>query len=62
MTAESIQQALDLYQRGADYVLLPRVHLATWMAEVIEKGLGEGLESLRVEETTHLAMRNEVLP
>jgi hypothetical protein len=30
------------------------------MAEVIEKGLGEGLESLRVEETARLAMRNEV--
>jgi len=62
VTAESIRQALDLYQRGADYVLLPRVHLATLMAEVIEKGLGEGLEALRVEETARLAIRNEVLP
>ena len=62
VTAESIRQALDLYQWGADYVLLPRGHLATLMAEIIEKGLGEGLEALRVEETARLAIRNEVIP
>lgn len=62
VTAESIQQALELYQRGADYVLLPRVHLGTLMAEVIEKGLEGGFEDLRVKETARLAIRSEVIP
>jgi hypothetical protein len=62
VTAESIQRALDLYQRGADYVFVPRLHSAPLMAEVIEMGLYEGFEALRVEQIARLAMRNEVLP
>jgi Kef-type K+ transport system membrane component KefB len=62
VTAESIRRALDLYQRGADYVFVPRLHSAPLMAEVIEMGLCEGFEALRVEQIARLAMRNEVLP
>jgi Trk K+ transport system NAD-binding subunit len=62
VTAESIQGALDLYQRGADYVFLPRLHSAALLAGVIEMGLCEGFEALRVEQLACLAMRHEVLP
>lgn len=62
VTAESIPRARDLYDEGADYVFLPRLHSAALMAEVIESGLNEGFDSLRARQMAQLALRNEVLP
>jgi hypothetical protein len=61
VTAESIPVALQLYQQGADYVFLPRLHSATQMAVVIEEGLHHGFETLRDEQIAQLRQRNEVL-
>jgi Kef-type K+ transport system membrane component KefB len=62
VTADSVRWALDLYQQGADYVFLPRLHSASLVAKVIELGLQEGFEKLRADEVVNLQMRNEVLP
>jgi hypothetical protein len=60
-TAESIPVALQLYQQGADYVFLPRLHSAAQMAAVIEEGLHHGFEMPRAEQITQLRQRKEVL-
>jgi TrkA-N domain/Sodium/hydrogen exchanger family len=62
VTAEGIRQALDLYRRGADYVLIPRLHAAPLALKVIEVGLGEGFDVLRAKEIARLEGRNEFLP
>jgi voltage-gated potassium channel Kch len=61
VTAESIPVALQLYQQGADYVFLPRLHSAAQMAEVIEEGLRNGFDTMRDEQIARLRQRNEVL-
>jgi voltage-gated potassium channel Kch len=60
-TAESIPKALQLYQQGADYVFLPRLHSAKQMAELIEEGLREGFDALRDQHIAELRQRHEVL-
>ena len=62
VTAESIRRALELYEQGADYVFIPRLHSSALMAQVIERGLDEGFEGLRAQQIALLKMRNEVLP
>jgi hypothetical protein len=62
VTAESIQGALALYQQGADFVFIPRLHSAALVASVIEASLREGLAQWREEEMVRLHMRHEVLP
>ena len=62
VTAESIPRALELYDEGADFVFLPRLHSAALLAEVIETGLQEGFDGRRAEQMAQLARRNEVLP
>jgi Kef-type K+ transport system membrane component KefB len=62
VTAESIPQALELYDEGADFVFLPRLHSAALLGEVIETGLQEGFDGRRAEQMAQLARRNEVLP
>ncbi len=61
VTADSPQGALHLYERGADFVFIPRLHSAAQIAQVIESALREGLENARNEQIDHLSMRNEVL-
>jgi Kef-type K+ transport system membrane component KefB len=62
VTADSLRRALDLYQRGADFVFIPRLHSAAFLAYVIETGLRDGFETLRTQEIDHLRQRHEVLP
>ena len=62
VTAESIQWGLDLYQQGADFVFMPRLHSASLLAKVVETGLHEGFQKLRTDEIANLRIRNEVLP
>jgi Kef-type K+ transport system membrane component KefB len=61
VTAESSQKALDLYDRGADFVFIPRMHASAQVAKIIESGLREGLDHVRAEQIAHLKMRDEVL-
>jgi hypothetical protein len=56
-----LNEALNLYDRGADFVFIPRMHASAQVAQVIESGLREGLDDVRTEQIAHLRMRNEVL-
>lgn len=57
----SPQKALDLYDRGADFVLIPSMHASAEVAQIIESGLRQGLDSVRAEQIAHLKVRDEVL-
>ncbi len=61
VTADGPQKALHLYERGADFVFIPRMHSSAQMAEVIESGMRDGFDSIREGEISHLKMRDEVL-
>ncbi|HKO97415.1 MAG TPA: cation:proton antiporter [Pyrinomonadaceae bacterium] len=61
VTADSPQRALDLYERGADFVFIPRMHSSDEVAKVIETGITDGLASVRNEQVAHLLTRDEVL-
>jgi Kef-type K+ transport system membrane component KefB len=61
VTADSPQKALHLYNRGADFVFIPRMHSSSQAAQIIESGLREGLDNVRAEQIAHLKMRDEVL-
>jgi Kef-type K+ transport system membrane component KefB len=61
VTADSPQKALELYNRGADFVFIPRIHSSSQVAQIIESGLREGLDNVRAEQIAHLRLRDEVL-
>ncbi|HYJ86312.1 MAG TPA: NAD(P)-binding protein, partial [Pyrinomonadaceae bacterium] len=61
VTADSPQKALKLYNRGADFVFIPRIHSSSQVAQIIESGLREGLDNVRAEQIAHLKIRDEVL-
>ena len=61
VTADGPRKALELYQRGADFVFIPRIHSSAQMAQIIESGMREGFERIREEETARLKIRDEVL-
>jgi len=61
VTADGPQKALALYERGADFVFIPRMHSSVQMAQSIESGMRYGFDRIRDEEIAHLRMRDEVL-
>lgn len=61
VTADSPRAAIDLYDRGADFVFIPRIHSSSEVARVIEDGLSDGFEKVRDEQLAHLRSRDEVL-
>ncbi len=61
VTADSPTKALELYDRGADFVFIPRMHSSAQVAQIIESGLRGGLENIRAEQVEHLRRRDEVL-
>jgi len=61
VTADSPQTALELYERGADFVFIPRLHSAAQIALIIESALRDGLQEVRAEQLDRLRIRNEVL-
>jgi hypothetical protein len=61
LTADRPQKALYLYDRGADFVFIPRMHSSAQVAQIIGSGLREGLENIRAEQVDHLRRRDEVL-
>ena len=61
VTANGPATALDLYEAGADYVFVPRLHSASQMAEVLAQGMEQGFDKLRDAQIAQLKRRNEVL-
>jgi len=61
VTANRAAAALELYDAGADFVLVPRMQSAAQMAKILEEGLAEGFERLREEQIAHIRQRDEVL-
>jgi len=61
VTANGAAAALGMYEAGADYVFVPRLHSASQMAEVLARGLAQGFDALRTEQIDRLRRRNEVL-
>jgi hypothetical protein len=57
----SPRAAIDLYNRGADFVFIPRMHSSSEIAKVIENGLKDGFEKLRDAQLAHLRTRDEIL-
>jgi Trk K+ transport system NAD-binding subunit len=61
VTANTLQTAMNLYQQGADFVFIPRIHSARLVARIISDSLHESLDRYRDEEMAHLVDRREVL-
>jgi Kef-type K+ transport system membrane component KefB len=61
VTANGAVAALEMYEAGADYVFVPRLHSASQMAEVVARGLEQGFDRLRSGQIEQLSRRNEVL-
>jgi Kef-type K+ transport system membrane component KefB len=61
VTANRAAGALALYDAGADFVFVPRLHSAAQMASILQEGLEDGFERLRVEQIAQLRQRDEVL-
>ena len=61
VTADGPHKALALYERGADFVFIPRIHSSAQMAQIIESGMRDGFDNIRDQEIAHLRMRDEVL-
>jgi len=61
LTTEHIPHALQLYEAGADFVYIPRLHSASQIARLLTDGLAEGFETARAAEVERLSARKEVL-
>lgn len=61
LTSEHIPAALELYDAGADFVYVPRLHSAADLARVIVAGADDGLAELREGAIAELKDRREVL-
>ncbi|HWD36567.1 MAG TPA: cation:proton antiporter [Casimicrobiaceae bacterium] len=61
VTANRAAGALQLYEAGADFVFVARLHSAPEMATILERGLAEGFERMREAQIEHMRRRNEVL-
>ena len=61
VTGNRAASALELYEAGADYVFVPRLHSAAQMATILEQGLARGFDELRAAQIEQLRRRHEVL-
>lgn len=61
VTGNTLDMAKDLYERGADFVFIPRIHSARYLAGIISESTKENLEKYREKEIEDLCKRNEVL-
>ncbi|HUR70878.1 MAG TPA: NAD-binding protein [Candidatus Limnocylindrales bacterium] len=62
--ADAISSAVELYDQGADFVYIARLHSAHHMAELITRAVmdGEGFKLYCEQEVQSLKQRMEVLP
>lgn len=61
VTANTLRSALTLYDTGADFVFVPRIHSSKQVARIIASSLSRSLEPYRLEEMNDLRDRREVL-
>lgn len=61
VTANNLRTARNLYQQGADFVFIPRIHSARRVAQIIIDSLNEKLHGRREGEMAQLLERREVL-
>ena len=61
VTSNRAAGALALYDAGADFVFVSRLHSATDMASILEEGLAGGFAAMRTEALARLRVRDEVL-
>ena len=61
--ADNISSAVELYEQGADFVYIARLHSARYMAELIARAIQDedGFKDLRDDEFRLLKQREEVL-
>jgi len=62
VTAETINSAREMYNEGADYVFVPRLVTAHYLADVVERIQVESSQSMKEGAIAHLEKRIEVLP
>ena len=64
VAADNISSAIALYEQGADFVYIARLHSARHMAELIARAVQEedGFKEFRDDEVRLLKQREEVLP
>jgi Kef-type K+ transport system membrane component KefB len=61
VAADTVQGALELYEEGADFVYISRIHSARHTAELLTQAIHDGFQKLRDDELRRLKKRNEVL-
>ncbi len=61
VTANTLKNACALYDYGADFVYVPRIHSSRYVAEVILKSVEGSIEDYRQSEISKLSCRTEVL-
>jgi Kef-type K+ transport system membrane component KefB len=61
VTSEHIKQATELYEAGADFVYVPRLHSAAEIAKILREALDEGFPTTPSEAMHGLRERHEVL-
>ncbi len=61
LASAHIDHALNLYEEGADWVFISRLHAAPVAADVIEEGLERGFKHIRATAMRELRRRDEVL-
>ena len=61
LASAHIDQALRLYEEGADWVFISRLHGASDVADVVEAGTRDGFAAIRTAAIEELRLRHEVL-
>ena len=61
VTANRPASALALYDAGADFVFVSRLHSAAQMASILEQALADGFDRVRDEHVAQIRRRREVL-
>ncbi|MCX8044232.1 MAG: cation:proton antiporter [Desulfobacterota bacterium] len=61
VTAITIASARRLYEDGADFVYMPRIHAADYVAQIIIQAMNAPLDTVRDHEMRLLSQRNEII-
>jgi voltage-gated potassium channel Kch len=61
VAADSVQSALELYDEGADFVYIARLHSARHTADLMAHALQNGFQKVREDEVRRIKKRREVL-
>jgi len=61
VTASGPTSAIELYEAGADFVFVSRLHSATQMASIVEQALDDDFAAVREAHIAQIRRRREVL-